>query len=183
MHCVPHRMRLSPCPGSPSVLDDPRSAGVATFVIQEEFDRFTGYWWCPAASGEGRRPRVCQSASPAFLLVAEPRSACFSALGSSRLKQTAEPFVSIVVSQAVQAALTGPHRPGGLGNNRHLFLRVLEASRPRPGRQRIRRLLRTCLLAHDHCPLPACSQGRRAGRSLGLCREDTLVSFPGLPPS
>uniref|UniRef100_A0A7N5K5Q9 dipeptidyl-peptidase IV n=1 Tax=Ailuropoda melanoleuca TaxID=9646 RepID=A0A7N5K5Q9_AILME len=39
--------------GSPSVLDDPRSAGVATFVIQEEFDRFTGYWWCPAASWEG----------------------------------------------------------------------------------------------------------------------------------
>ncbi|XP_034852668.1 dipeptidyl peptidase 9 isoform X2 [Mirounga leonina] len=39
--------------GSPSVLDDPRSAGVATFVIQEEFDRFTGYWWCPTASWEG----------------------------------------------------------------------------------------------------------------------------------
>lgn len=34
------------------VLDDPRSAGVATFVIQEEFDRFTGYWWCPTASWE-----------------------------------------------------------------------------------------------------------------------------------
>ncbi|XP_042783983.1 dipeptidyl peptidase 9 isoform X7 [Prionailurus viverrinus] len=45
--------------GSPSVLDDPRSAGVATFVIQEEFDRFTGYWWCPAASGEG--PEGCKT--------------------------------------------------------------------------------------------------------------------------
>lgn len=29
--------------------DDPKSAGVATFVTQEEFDRFTGYWWSPAA--------------------------------------------------------------------------------------------------------------------------------------
>uniref|UniRef100_A0A8C0HII7 dipeptidyl-peptidase IV n=1 Tax=Chelonoidis abingdonii TaxID=106734 RepID=A0A8C0HII7_CHEAB len=25
--------------------EDPRSAGVATFVLQEEFDRYTGYWW------------------------------------------------------------------------------------------------------------------------------------------
>ncbi|XP_048197894.1 dipeptidyl peptidase 9 isoform X2 [Perognathus longimembris pacificus] len=39
--------------GSSSVLDDPKSAGVATFVIQEEFDRFTGCWWCPTASWEG----------------------------------------------------------------------------------------------------------------------------------
>uniref|UniRef100_A0A8C5BCP1 dipeptidyl-peptidase IV n=1 Tax=Gadus morhua TaxID=8049 RepID=A0A8C5BCP1_GADMO len=29
---------------------DPKSAGVATFVIQEEFDRFTGYWWSPSAT-------------------------------------------------------------------------------------------------------------------------------------
>uniref|UniRef100_A0A672J4E6 dipeptidyl-peptidase IV n=1 Tax=Salarias fasciatus TaxID=181472 RepID=A0A672J4E6_SALFA len=29
--------------------EDPKSAGVATFVIQEEFDRFTGYWWSPSA--------------------------------------------------------------------------------------------------------------------------------------
>uniref|UniRef100_A0A8C6PVH3 dipeptidyl-peptidase IV n=1 Tax=Nothobranchius furzeri TaxID=105023 RepID=A0A8C6PVH3_NOTFU len=27
--------------------DDSKSAGVATFVTQEEFDRFTGYWWSP----------------------------------------------------------------------------------------------------------------------------------------
>uniref|UniRef100_A0A673C7M5 dipeptidyl-peptidase IV n=1 Tax=Sphaeramia orbicularis TaxID=375764 RepID=A0A673C7M5_9TELE len=32
--------------------DDPKSAGVATFVTQEEFDRFTGYWWSPAAREE-----------------------------------------------------------------------------------------------------------------------------------
>ena len=40
--------------GLNNVKEDPRSAGVATFVIQEEFDRFTGYWWSPAApEGEG----------------------------------------------------------------------------------------------------------------------------------
>ncbi|KAM9242379.1 dipeptidyl peptidase 9 isoform 3-T3 [Dugong dugon] len=39
--------------GLSNVLDDPKSAGVATFVIQEEFDRFTGYWWCPTTSWEG----------------------------------------------------------------------------------------------------------------------------------
>ncbi|KAG9352070.1 hypothetical protein JZ751_020483 [Albula glossodonta] len=31
---------------------DPRSAGVATFLLQEEFDRYTGYWWCPVAVDE-----------------------------------------------------------------------------------------------------------------------------------
>ncbi|XP_075878794.1 dipeptidyl peptidase 9-like isoform X2 [Nelusetta ayraudi] len=31
---------------------DTKSAGVATFVTQEEFDRFTGYWWSPAACEE-----------------------------------------------------------------------------------------------------------------------------------
>ncbi|XP_063085242.1 dipeptidyl peptidase 9 isoform X2 [Cavia porcellus] len=46
--------RLTFChKGLPNVLDDPKSAGVATFVIQEEFDRFTGCWWCPTASWEG----------------------------------------------------------------------------------------------------------------------------------
>ncbi|XP_051930036.1 dipeptidyl peptidase 9-like [Hippocampus zosterae] len=32
--------------------EDAKTAGVASFVIQEEFDRFTGYWWCPAAQNE-----------------------------------------------------------------------------------------------------------------------------------
>ncbi|XP_038195390.1 dipeptidyl peptidase 9 isoform X3 [Arvicola amphibius] len=46
--------RLTFChQGSANVLDDPKSAGVATFVIQEEFDRFTACWWCPTASWEG----------------------------------------------------------------------------------------------------------------------------------
>ncbi|XP_062439426.1 dipeptidyl peptidase 8 isoform X6 [Rhea pennata] len=32
-----------------NVEEDPKSAGVATFVLQEEFDRYTGYWWSPKA--------------------------------------------------------------------------------------------------------------------------------------
>uniref|UniRef100_A0A8C5MB19 dipeptidyl-peptidase IV n=1 Tax=Leptobrachium leishanense TaxID=445787 RepID=A0A8C5MB19_9ANUR len=32
---------------SARVEEDARSAGVASFVLQEEFDRYTGYWWCP----------------------------------------------------------------------------------------------------------------------------------------
>uniref|UniRef100_A0A665UJU5 dipeptidyl-peptidase IV n=1 Tax=Echeneis naucrates TaxID=173247 RepID=A0A665UJU5_ECHNA len=42
--------RLTYChKGVDNVKEDPKSAGVATFVIQEEFDRFTGYWWSPSA--------------------------------------------------------------------------------------------------------------------------------------
>uniref|UniRef100_A0A3Q3AXW5 dipeptidyl-peptidase IV n=1 Tax=Kryptolebias marmoratus TaxID=37003 RepID=A0A3Q3AXW5_KRYMA len=42
--------RLTYChKGLDNVKDDSKSAGVATFVIQEEFDRFTGYWWNPSA--------------------------------------------------------------------------------------------------------------------------------------
>ena len=28
--------------------NDPVSAGLPSFVVQEEFDRYTGYWWQPA---------------------------------------------------------------------------------------------------------------------------------------
>uniref|UniRef100_A0A4W3K608 dipeptidyl-peptidase IV n=1 Tax=Callorhinchus milii TaxID=7868 RepID=A0A4W3K608_CALMI len=43
--------RLTFChKGLANVIEDPKSAGVATFVIQEEFDRFTGYWWCPTGT-------------------------------------------------------------------------------------------------------------------------------------
>uniref|UniRef100_A0A3P9J7H9 dipeptidyl-peptidase IV n=1 Tax=Oryzias latipes TaxID=8090 RepID=A0A3P9J7H9_ORYLA len=45
--------RLTFChKGAENPKDDPRSAGVATFVTQEEFDRFTGYWWSPVAHEE-----------------------------------------------------------------------------------------------------------------------------------
>lgn len=37
------------CPELANMEEDPRSAGVATFVLQEEFDRYSGYWWCPEA--------------------------------------------------------------------------------------------------------------------------------------
>jgi len=33
--------------GLESIADDPLSAGVPSFVVQEEFDRYTGYWWQP----------------------------------------------------------------------------------------------------------------------------------------
>ncbi|XP_059808801.1 dipeptidyl peptidase 8-like isoform X2 [Hypanus sabinus] len=35
--------------GLPNLEDDPKSAGISSFVLQEEFDRYTGYWWCPVA--------------------------------------------------------------------------------------------------------------------------------------
>uniref|UniRef100_A0A8C2X651 dipeptidyl-peptidase IV n=1 Tax=Cyclopterus lumpus TaxID=8103 RepID=A0A8C2X651_CYCLU len=40
--------------------DDPKSAGIATFVTQEEFDRFTGYWWSPAAREESDGGKTLQ---------------------------------------------------------------------------------------------------------------------------
>uniref|UniRef100_A0A3Q3LGU5 dipeptidyl-peptidase IV n=1 Tax=Mastacembelus armatus TaxID=205130 RepID=A0A3Q3LGU5_9TELE len=39
---------------------DPKSAGVATFVTQEEFDRFTGYWWSPVAREESDGGKTLQ---------------------------------------------------------------------------------------------------------------------------
>ncbi|XP_032906519.1 dipeptidyl peptidase 8 isoform X3 [Amblyraja radiata] len=35
--------------GLPNLEDNPKSAGISSFVLQEEFDRYTGYWWCPLA--------------------------------------------------------------------------------------------------------------------------------------
>ncbi|KAG8454462.1 hypothetical protein GDO86_000908 [Hymenochirus boettgeri] len=48
--CSGEEQRLTYChKGLRTVSEDPCSAGVATFVIQEEFDRFTGYWWSGSA--------------------------------------------------------------------------------------------------------------------------------------
>lgn len=33
--------------GLSSLAADPMTAGVPSFVVQEEFDRYTGYWWEP----------------------------------------------------------------------------------------------------------------------------------------
>uniref|UniRef100_A0A8C1UF21 dipeptidyl-peptidase IV n=1 Tax=Cyprinus carpio TaxID=7962 RepID=A0A8C1UF21_CYPCA len=53
--------RLTFChKGLNNVKEDPKSAGVATFVIQEEFDRFTGYWWSPAAPEDADGGRTLQ---------------------------------------------------------------------------------------------------------------------------
>ncbi|KAK3095569.1 hypothetical protein FSP39_016187 [Pinctada imbricata] len=37
---------------------DPLSAGVPSFVVQEEFDRYTGYWWEPVQSDGQRKCRI-----------------------------------------------------------------------------------------------------------------------------
>ena len=45
-----------------SIDDQPISAGLPSFIIQEEFDRYTGYWWQPTQSGmiynEGQGSKV-----------------------------------------------------------------------------------------------------------------------------
>ncbi|KAM4629639.1 dipeptidyl peptidase 9 isoform 2-T3 [Polymixia lowei] len=53
--------RLTHChKGLDNMKEDPMSAGVATFVIQEEFDRFTGYWWSPAAAEDSDGGKTLQ---------------------------------------------------------------------------------------------------------------------------
>ena len=38
--------------GLPNLADDPVSAGLPSFVVQEEFDRYTGFWWQPTFTHE-----------------------------------------------------------------------------------------------------------------------------------
>lgn len=38
--------------GRRSLADDPLSAGVPTYVMQEEFSRYQGYWWQPFSDGK-----------------------------------------------------------------------------------------------------------------------------------
>ena len=72
-------------PGLSSVLDDPKSAGVATFVIQEEFDRFTGYWWCPTASWEGKCLSGLKTLVQGTSLVIQGLRLCASTAGGAGL--------------------------------------------------------------------------------------------------
>ncbi|EDO46612.1 predicted protein [Nematostella vectensis] len=45
--------------GSANAMDEPLSAGVASFIAQEEFDRYTGYWWQPKLTvDETNRTRI-----------------------------------------------------------------------------------------------------------------------------
>ena len=40
------------CRGSDSRIDDPLMAGMPSYVMQEEFNRFTGFWWRPIEEGK-----------------------------------------------------------------------------------------------------------------------------------
>lgn len=37
--------------GGKNVADDPLAAGLPSYVMQEEFDRYQGYWWQPYSNG------------------------------------------------------------------------------------------------------------------------------------
>jgi len=41
------------CVGLKNLAADALSAGVPSFVVQEEFDRFTGFWWQPSSTSNG----------------------------------------------------------------------------------------------------------------------------------
>ncbi|CAH1788869.1 unnamed protein product [Owenia fusiformis] len=44
--------------GCKNIAEDPKSAGVPSFVVQEEFDRYTGYWWQPCKTTDDGTYRV-----------------------------------------------------------------------------------------------------------------------------
>lgn len=44
------------CVGLKNLAADALSAGVPSFVVQEEFDRFTGFWWQPSSTAKGLVP-------------------------------------------------------------------------------------------------------------------------------
>ncbi|XP_054752150.2 dipeptidyl peptidase 9-like [Lytechinus pictus] len=44
--------------GLPNIAEDPCSAGVTSYIIQEEFDRYTGYWWQPDVPEEQKTERT-----------------------------------------------------------------------------------------------------------------------------
>ena len=69
--------------------ENPVSAGVPSFVIQEEFDRFVGYWWQPSITqNNGERVSehyaqcnpyyisVCQEQRKTFLKMFRARTNC-----------------------------------------------------------------------------------------------------------
>jgi hypothetical protein len=37
-----------------SSVEEPISAGVPSFIVQEEFDRYTGYWWKPKIENDDK---------------------------------------------------------------------------------------------------------------------------------
>ena len=48
--------------GHRTIADDPLSAGVPSYVMQEEFSRYQGYWWQPHSNGKpNNRPMLYAS--------------------------------------------------------------------------------------------------------------------------
>lgn len=54
--------------GLSDLASDPKSAGVPSFVVQEEFDRYTGYWWQPASLS---RADNCGASSDVYRILYE----------------------------------------------------------------------------------------------------------------
>jgi hypothetical protein len=44
---------LTSSTGLKNLADDAVSAAVPSFVVQEEFNRYTGYWWQPQSPAHG----------------------------------------------------------------------------------------------------------------------------------
>lgn len=44
--------------GGRNLADDPLSAGVPSYVMQEEFSRYQGFWWQPKCAGECNLPVI-----------------------------------------------------------------------------------------------------------------------------
>lgn len=42
----------------PDAAKDPKSAGVASYIIQEEFDRYSGYWWQPTQPTAASKKKI-----------------------------------------------------------------------------------------------------------------------------
>lgn len=40
--------------GGRNLADDPLAAGIPSYVMQEEFNRYQGYWWQPVTEGKLR---------------------------------------------------------------------------------------------------------------------------------
>uniref|UniRef100_A0A8C1UK64 dipeptidyl-peptidase IV n=1 Tax=Cyprinus carpio TaxID=7962 RepID=A0A8C1UK64_CYPCA len=99
--------RLTFChKGLNNVKEDPKSAGVATFVIQEEFDRFTGYWWSPAAPEDADGGRTLQ------LLYEEV--------------DESEVEIIHVPSPALEERKADVYRYPRTGNHKHTLLKIAE---------------------------------------------------------
>ena len=54
IHCISgEEIRLtSSHKGQETLAEDPISSGVPSYVIQEEFSRFDGYWWQPTCESK-----------------------------------------------------------------------------------------------------------------------------------